>query len=160
MLNWSTYEFNLIFQLHDGMFECSCSQGYELNKLDGYSCKPNNISFSQSLNESKLDEDYSSSDVFYQKGVSFSAKLEENETDDKNDESNDIDNQTKQFSTHDENSINHSDSGQKAKMTSNLTLNIPRFYQTSFLAFRPLKGKDSTIIIKPIIDAIKSFSNL
>lgn len=59
------------------MFECDCTQGYELN-LDGYSCKPNNISYNLSSSESKLDEDdYSSSDVFYQKGVSFSAKLDD-----------------------------------------------------------------------------------
>lgn len=58
------------------MFECDCTPGYELN-LDGYSCRPRNISFSFSYNESKFDDDYSNSDVFYQKGVSFSAKLEE-----------------------------------------------------------------------------------
>lgn len=58
------------------MFECDCTQGYELN-LDGYSCKPNNISYNPSLNELKLDENYSTSDVFYQKGVLFSAKLED-----------------------------------------------------------------------------------
>lgn len=60
------------------MFECDCTQGYELN-LDGYSCKPNNISYNLSFNESKLvdDDDYTSSDVFYQKGVSFSAKLDD-----------------------------------------------------------------------------------
>lgn len=59
------------------MFECDCTQGYELN-LDGYSCKPTNISYNLSLNESKPDDDdYSSSDVFYQKGVSFSAKLDD-----------------------------------------------------------------------------------
>lgn len=58
------------------MFECDCTHGYELN-LDGYSCKPNNISYNLSINESKYDEDYGTSDVFYQKGVSFSAKLED-----------------------------------------------------------------------------------
>ena len=58
------------------MFECDCTQGYELN-FDGYSCKPNNISYDHKLNESKLEEDYSTSDVFYQRGVSFSAKLED-----------------------------------------------------------------------------------
>lgn len=56
------------------MFECDCTLGYEL-KLDGYSCKPNNISFS--LNETKINGEYISSDVFYQKGVSFSAHLDE-----------------------------------------------------------------------------------
>lgn len=64
------------------MFECDCTQRYELN-LDGYSCKPNNISYSLSSNESKLDDDdySSSSDVFYQKGVSFSAKLDDIDND-------------------------------------------------------------------------------
>lgn len=57
------------------MFECDCTQGYELN-LDGYSCKPNNISYNPSSKLGRM-EDYSSSDVFYQKGVSFSAKLED-----------------------------------------------------------------------------------
>lgn len=27
----------LCYELHDGMYECDCRQGYELNK-DGYSC--------------------------------------------------------------------------------------------------------------------------
>lgn len=64
------------FQLHDGMFECDCESGYDLSD-NGYDCyKPHkNISH---LYELKSDEDYSgASDVFYQKGVSFSAKLEE-----------------------------------------------------------------------------------
>lgn len=58
------------------MFECDCTQGYELD-VDGYTCKANNISFGVTLNESKFDSDYSSSDVFYQKGILFSAKLED-----------------------------------------------------------------------------------
>jgi hypothetical protein len=55
------------------MFECDCESGFELAE-NGYDCyKPHkNIS-----HEFKSDEDYSSSDVFYQKGVSFSAKLDE-----------------------------------------------------------------------------------
>lgn len=35
----------LCYELHDGMYECDCSEGYELNK-NGYSCdgkKPNQI---------------------------------------------------------------------------------------------------------------------
>lgn len=61
-----------------------------------HSCKSNNISFNTSFNESKLDEDYSSTDVFYQKGVSFSAKLEEHEekiSDNDDVSKNEIDNQ-------------------------------------------------------------------
>lgn len=73
------------------MFECDCTHGYELN-LDGYGCRPANISNnSTSSHETKLDEDYSSSDVFYQKGVSFSAKLEDfEEHENNNDVSNDL----------------------------------------------------------------------
>lgn len=70
------------------MFECDCTQGYELN-LDGYSCRPTNIS--NSIHESRLDDDYSTNDVFYQKGVSFSAKLEEpGDHENNNDISNDL----------------------------------------------------------------------
>lgn len=78
------------FKLHDGMFECDCTQGYELD-LDGYNCKHTNIS----LNETKLDDDYSSTDVFYQKGISFSAKLEDAGEKSSEDDSiaNDINNQ-------------------------------------------------------------------
>lgn len=73
------------------MFECDCTQGYELN-LDGYSCKPNNISsYYPLLNESRF-EDYRTSDVFYQKGVSFSAKLEDMKSENNN-EINNEDNQ-------------------------------------------------------------------
>lgn len=75
------------------MFECDCTHGYELN-LDGYSCKPNNISYNLSINESKFDEDYGSSDVFYQKGVSFSAKLEDSNANEANEITQiDVDNQ-------------------------------------------------------------------
>lgn len=58
------------------MFECDCTHGYELN-LDGYGCKLSNISTNVSFNELSVDEDYSTSDVFYQKDVLFSAKLDE-----------------------------------------------------------------------------------
>lgn len=66
----------MLFKLHDGMFECDCTQGYELD-VDGYTCKANNISFGNALDEPKSDSDYSASDVFYQKGILFSAKLED-----------------------------------------------------------------------------------
>lgn len=63
------------------MFECDCESGYELAE-DGYDCYKEHKNISRSYNESKSEEDYSSSDIFYQKGVSFSAKLEEpNEVD-------------------------------------------------------------------------------
>lgn len=83
VINW-----NVQLKLHDGMFECDCTQGYELN-LDGYGCRPTNIS--NSIHETRLDDDYSSNDVFYQKGVSFSAKLEEpGDHENNNDISNDL----------------------------------------------------------------------
>lgn len=58
------------------MFECDCESGFELSD-NGYDCYKPQKNISHSYNESKSDEDYSTSDVFYQKGVSFSAKLEE-----------------------------------------------------------------------------------
>jgi hypothetical protein len=79
------------------MFECDCAHGYEL-KLDGYSCKSINISVDYSMNEStKYDDDYNTNDIFYQKGVLFSAALDEsNEQNKINDNElakHDIDNQ-------------------------------------------------------------------
>lgn len=58
------------------MFECDCEGGYELSD-NGYDCYKPEKNISHSSNESKSDEDYSTSDVFYQKGVLFSAKLEQ-----------------------------------------------------------------------------------
>lgn len=58
------------------MFECDCDSGYDLAE-NGYDCFKPNRNISHSYNESKSDEDYNSLDVFYQRGVSFSAKLEE-----------------------------------------------------------------------------------
>ena len=76
MLRENFSEINLVkclFQLHDGMFECDCGNGFELN-MDGYTCKA--ISSNISSQELKFN-DYSASDVFYQKGVSISATLED-----------------------------------------------------------------------------------
>lgn len=58
------------------MFECDCDSGYDLAE-NGYDCFKLHRNISHSYNESKSDEDYNSLDVFYQRGVSFSAKLEE-----------------------------------------------------------------------------------
>ncbi|KAL9919693.1 EGF like, fibronectin type III and laminin G domains protein pikachurin isoform 2-T5 [Glossina fuscipes fuscipes] len=58
----------LCYEIHDGMYECDCIEGYELNK-NGYSCQVIN-STSNNDGHSKSDED-----VLYQKGASFSAKL-------------------------------------------------------------------------------------
>ncbi|XP_053674152.1 pikachurin [Anopheles nili] len=59
----------LCYELHDGMYECDCSEGFELNK-NGYSC--------QEINSTSTDENASNGeeDVLYQRGASFSAKLD------------------------------------------------------------------------------------
>ncbi|EAA09434.5 AGAP005165-PA [Anopheles gambiae str. PEST] len=59
----------LCYELHDGMYECDCSEGFELNK-NGYSC--------QEINSTSSDDNASNGeeDVLYQRGASFSAKLD------------------------------------------------------------------------------------
>jgi hypothetical protein len=120
--------------------------------------KTRNISQTSSSSESKLDEDYNSSDVFYQKGVSFSAKLDDTETYETNLSSSIVDtlpdNQPRDLtsfeskiepnnessfvlSTNNNNIINNNNNDNK----NNNNFNIPRFHQTSHLAFHPLKGK-------------------
>ncbi|KAH8410993.1 hypothetical protein KR222_005642, partial [Zaprionus bogoriensis] len=59
----------LCYEIHDGMYECDCIEGYELNK-NGYSCQVINTTSSGTDGHGKSDED-----VLYQKGASFSAKL-------------------------------------------------------------------------------------
>lgn len=138
------------------MFECDCESGYELSD-NGYDCykPPKNIS--HPFNESKSDEDYSISDVFYQKGVSFSAKLEQpNEVNLPS--SNDVNVLLKNTKTEVDNQrfalfiplsfhLHTNVCSNYSKLSTNIikstpkSLNIPRFYQTSWLAFRPLKGK-------------------
>ncbi|XP_026842464.1 pikachurin [Drosophila persimilis] len=59
----------LCYEIHDGMYECDCIEGYELNK-NGYSCQVINSTGNGSDGHGKSDED-----VLYQKGASFSAKL-------------------------------------------------------------------------------------
>ncbi|XP_023162915.2 uncharacterized protein LOC111594034 [Drosophila hydei] len=59
----------LCYEIHDGMYECDCIEGYELNK-NGYSCQVINTTNSGQEGHGKSDED-----VLYQKGASFSAKL-------------------------------------------------------------------------------------
>ncbi|TMW54579.1 hypothetical protein DOY81_000373 [Sarcophaga bullata] len=65
----------LCYEIHDGMYECDCIEGYELNK-NGYSCQVINSTGSGD-GHSKSDED-----VLYQKGASFSAKLAQDNSDD------------------------------------------------------------------------------
>ncbi|XP_062543336.1 basement membrane proteoglycan [Armigeres subalbatus] len=59
----------LCYELHDGMYECDCTEGFELDK-NGYSC--------QEINSTTTDENMSAveEDVLYQRGASFSAKLD------------------------------------------------------------------------------------
>ncbi|EDV37684.1 uncharacterized protein Dana_GF11287 [Drosophila ananassae] len=59
----------LCYEIHDGMYECDCIEGYELNK-NGYSCQVINSTANGLDGRGKSDED-----VLYQKGASFSAKL-------------------------------------------------------------------------------------
>ncbi|XP_039482382.1 pikachurin [Drosophila santomea] len=59
----------LCYEIHDGMYECDCIEGYELNK-NGYSCQVINATSNSLDGRGKSDED-----VLYQKGASFSAKL-------------------------------------------------------------------------------------
>lgn len=151
------------------MFECACDVGFELLE-DGYSCryvmkekiqnkrhhnfvhslacfliicsKTRNISLSSS-SESNLDEDYNSSDVFYEKGVSFSAKLDDTETYETNQSSSIVDtlpdNQPKDLTSFE--SKTEPNETFVPTTNNNNNFNIPRFYQTSHLAFHPLKGK-------------------
>ncbi|XP_058065803.1 uncharacterized protein LOC131215432 [Anopheles bellator] len=59
----------LCYELHDGMYECDCSEGFELHR-NGYSC--------QEINSTSSDDNSSNGeeDVLYQRGASFSAKLD------------------------------------------------------------------------------------
>lgn len=41
----------LCYELHDGMYECDCTEGYELNK-NGYSCQGKSF-FSEQTNKQK-----------------------------------------------------------------------------------------------------------
>jgi hypothetical protein len=126
------------------MFECDCTHGYEL-KLDGYGCKPANISNDFSFNEStKYEDDYSSSDIFYQKGVSFTSHL-----DDSNEHIKINDNELAK--TENDNHKRRNDSSDTARIpvglkpVANVSVNIPRFHLTSWLAFRPLKGNEGNL---------------
>ncbi|XP_017049914.1 pikachurin isoform X2 [Drosophila ficusphila] len=57
------------YEIHDGMYECDCIEGYELSK-NGYGCQVINATANGLDGRGKSDED-----VLYQKGASFSAKL-------------------------------------------------------------------------------------
>ncbi|XP_068140067.1 pikachurin [Drosophila tropicalis] len=60
----------LCYEIHDGIYECDCIEGYELNR-NGYSCKVINATINSITGvRGKLDED-----VFYEKGAFFSAEL-------------------------------------------------------------------------------------
>lgn len=57
----------LCYELHDGMFECDCRDGFELHR-NGYSC----LEMNSTTPESGIPEE----DVLYQKDASFSAELD------------------------------------------------------------------------------------
>lgn len=130
--------------------------------------KTRNISLtSSSSSESKLDEEDNSSDVFYQKGVSFSAKLDDTETYETNLSSSIVDtlpdNQPKDSSSasfeskteptnNNELFVPSTNNNKKISNNNNNNnnnnFNIPRFYQTSHLAFHPLKGKNISGLLR------------
>ncbi|KAJ6636409.1 Pikachurin, partial [Pseudolycoriella hygida] len=62
----------LCYELHDGMYECDCTEGYELDQ-NGYSCQEINSTLSPNETNEKTEDE---TDVLYQKGASFSAKLD------------------------------------------------------------------------------------
>ncbi|XP_046662292.1 pikachurin [Homalodisca vitripennis] len=63
----------LCYELHDGMFECDCKEGFLLSK-NGYGCIELNTTMEPMLHE-ELDQDIGE-DILYQKDASFSAELE------------------------------------------------------------------------------------
>ncbi|CAO1339330.1 unnamed protein product [Diamesa serratosioi] len=65
----------LCYQLHDGMYECDCTDGFELDP-NGYSCRALNSTF-ELLNTNNIVEiNQIDEDILYQKSMSFSAHLE------------------------------------------------------------------------------------
>ncbi|XP_059609965.1 pikachurin [Phlebotomus argentipes] len=62
----------LCYELHDGMYECDCTEGFELQK-NGYSCQEINSTYPPNEDEDPNMEE----DVLYQRGASFSAKLDD-----------------------------------------------------------------------------------
>ncbi|XP_026467797.1 pikachurin-like [Ctenocephalides felis] len=61
----------LCYELHDGMYECDCVEGYELHR-NGYSCVELNSTSVLHL-ETEIDD---GQDIIYQKDSSFSAELD------------------------------------------------------------------------------------
>ncbi|BES90608.1 Laminin G domain [Nesidiocoris tenuis] len=59
----------LCYELHDGIIECDCHEGFLLHQ-DGYSCVELNTTMETLREEAEMEED-----VLYQKGASFSAQL-------------------------------------------------------------------------------------
>ncbi|KAI5711139.1 hypothetical protein M8J76_011393 [Diaphorina citri] len=66
----------LCYELHDGMFECDCKEGFVLHE-DGYSCSVENITTDGLLKEDPLNiSQDEGEDILYQKDTIFSAKLD------------------------------------------------------------------------------------
>ncbi|XP_015598074.1 uncharacterized protein LOC107269105, partial [Cephus cinctus] len=78
----------LCYELHDGMYECDCRDGYILHK-NGYSCaelnstSPSTSELSELINDIENDElnpdpedEDSMEDILYMRGASFTIHLE------------------------------------------------------------------------------------
>ncbi|XP_054277202.1 pikachurin isoform X2 [Macrosteles quadrilineatus] len=64
----------LCYELHDGMFECDCKEGFILSK-NGYSCLELNTTMEPMLLQQEAEADIGE-DILYQKDASFSAELD------------------------------------------------------------------------------------
>lgn len=60
----------LCYELHDGMYECDCKEGFDLQE-DGYSCYESN----STLSPEQIGTDENEIDVLYQKDAVFDAHL-------------------------------------------------------------------------------------
>lgn len=100
--------------------------------------------------QSQADEDYNSSDIFYQKGVLFSAKLDDNDNYYEANSSSSIvdtlpDNHTPRELSSFEYRNESNEISFMVETSNNNFISIPKFYSTSHLAFHPLKGEQSRL---------------
>lgn len=109
--------------------------------------------------QSQADEDYNSSDIFYQKGVLFSAKLDDNDNYYEANLSSSIvdilpDNHTsRELSSFEYR--NESNEISFMETSNNNFISIPKFYSTSHLAFHPLKGEQSRLNLFFVLSTIQ-----
>lgn len=114
----------------------------------------------ESPQNQKVDEDYNSSDVFYEKGVLFSAKLDDTENYyEANSSSSIVDTLPDNHMTRDmsfDYSRNESNDNSFVETSNNNFITIPKFYSTSHLAFHPLKGEKTEL---KLVDVLKIVLN-